>query len=81
MDEKPKKTDDSGMVQRGSLAMGIPMMLLAGPITGIILAYFAIKVFRLEGNAAKWTQVGLVLLGLASAGRETIKIIQRISKG
>jgi len=79
MDEKPKKTDDSRMVYRGGLALSIPSLLLAGPLTGFVLAYFAIKVFHLDGDAAKWTQVALVLAGFGAGARETYKVIQRIS--
>lgn len=67
------------MFQRGGLAMSIPTLLLAGPATGFLLAYLAIRVLHLEGDAAKWTQVGLVLLGMAAGGRETYKLIRRIS--
>lgn len=80
MEKKPRKTDDARLVQRGSLALSIPTLLLAGPITGLLLSYLAIRLLHLEGDQAKWTKVVLMLLGLAAGGRETLKVIRRISE-
>lgn len=62
-------------LRQASLAMSIPMLLLAGPVVGFLLA----------GLAARWVgwpprplQALGVVLGLVAAGRETLRIVRRI---
>lgn len=58
------------------LAMGIPMLMLAGPLTGFCMAW----AMRRWLGWPEWVTYVMVLLGFVAGIRETIRVIQRISK-
>ncbi len=80
MNEPGSENQDERIFRKGGLAFGVPSLLLAGPIAGFLLGYWAVKLFDLEGDAAKRAKIIGILVGLVSGAYEAFKVIRKISK-
>ena len=58
------------------LAMSVPMILLSGPLVGLMFGMWLDRRF----HASPWFTVGGVAIGLLSSGREAFTIIHRIDQ-
>jgi F0F1-type ATP synthase assembly protein I len=73
--EPPSRQQKKSGIGMIGLAFAIPGIMLAAPIIGCLIGVWLDKKF---GTGSKLTLVFLVL-GLAAGGRETYRLIQRIS--
>lgn len=58
------------------LAMTVPMILLSGPLIGLLVGMWLDRRFR----TSPWFTAAGVTLGLLSSGREAFDIIRRINR-
>lgn len=72
----PKRSEGLG---KAGLAMSIPTMMVAGPLVGLIMGHYICLWLGIEAPAKTWVKMGLLALGMIAAGRETARIIKRIS--
>lgn len=70
----PPRKKRSG-VGLAALALAIPGIMLAAPIVSCLIGVWLDRKF---GTGSVWTIIFLVI-GLAAAGRETYRLIKRIS--
>lgn len=79
MDPKPApKKEDSGWRQAG-LALTIPWLLLAGPITGFVLALGINWLFKVGAPWDGRIKLILILVCTFAGLREAFKLIKRMS--
>jgi len=77
-ENEPESKERNPWAQAG-LAMAIPSLLMAGPITGYLLGLGIIRVFELSDPWATRTKYICLILGLMAGIRETYKIIRKIT--
>lgn len=73
-DATPPRKKRSGF-GLAALALAIPGIMLAAPIVACLIGVWLDRKF---GTGSMWTIIFLVM-GLAAAGRETYRLIKRIS--
>ena len=76
MVEAPEKKPRFEGLRTASLLLAIPALLIASPLVGL---FAGMAVDRWLGTGRIFTAVGIVL-GFATAGRETWRIIRRVQK-
>lgn len=79
-----RKSDDpqaASQWRQASLALSLPMMMLAGPIVGFFLAVALVHWFEIGPTWAARMKIIGVLLGTTAGIRETISVIRKITKG
>ncbi|MGI8906355.1 MAG: AtpZ/AtpI family protein [Candidatus Sumerlaeaceae bacterium] len=74
-DAEPPRKKRSG-IGTAALALSIPGIMLAAPIVSCLIGVWLDRKF---GTGSKFTIIFLVI-GLAAAGRETYRLIKRISR-
>ncbi len=76
-----RKPEDPAAKQRrqASLAVILPMMMLAGPLAGFIMASAVIHWFEIGPNWEGRVKVIGVLLGVMAGIRETIGVIRKLN--
>lgn len=79
-DLRKRKARDESFQREVYLALSIPSVLLAGPLVGLILGYGATRLLHLSPEAGRLALLFGLILGLATAAREVIRIVRRISK-
>ena len=73
-DREDPASENAGLMRTMSLAMGIPMLLLAGPVVGFFLGRW---LAGFVGQAKAGSLIGLIV-GFVVGIRETIRLIRRI---
>lgn len=79
MAEKGKPRKDESPWQQASLALSIPTLMVAGPLVGYLLALLAIHLFSIGDPWKDRAEIIGLLIGGIAGGRETIRLIKRIS--
>lgn len=76
---EPSKKPQDGEPAKQALQLGlglmIPMLLVSGPLVGYAIGYL----LRRWLGWPEWVMYVMVLLGLVAGGRETFRVIKRIS--
>lgn len=73
--EPDRDKKESNPYAAAGLALMIPMVMVAGPLAGLLLGWLLQRWFGL----GSWILGVMLLLGLIAGARETIKIIRRLS--
>lgn len=80
-----RKPDDESSAakqwRQASMALSLPMMMLAGPLVGYFLAVGLIHWFDIGPLWADRIKIIGVILGVMAGVRETIIVIRKLSKG
>lgn len=71
--------DSSNPWRQAGLALSIPTMMVSGPIVGFLLGMGINRVFGITPPWERWVKVVCLVLGLIAGGRETVRVIRRIS--
>lgn len=71
-DKGPKESE--GYTKAG-MAMMIPMLMAAGPLSGLLVGWLLQRWLGL----GRWILWVMLILGLIAGARETIQVIKRIS--
>ena len=79
MPKKPADPEDQNQWRQAGLAMTIPTMMVSGPLLGWLLGMGIERWLDLQPPWSFRIRATLVILCTVAAGRETIKIIKRIS--
>lgn len=77
MTEKPPVQGPRG---QASLAMVLPMTMVAGPIVGYVLALGLSRWLEFGETWDERAKMIGIVLGLMTSARETVRIIKKISK-
>lgn len=80
MARKPADSSSDRQWRQASLALSLPMMMLAGPIVGYFLAVGLIQWLDIGPDWAGRTKIIGVLLGTMAGIRETINVIRKLTK-
>jgi F0F1-type ATP synthase assembly protein I len=80
MARKPDDPQAAKQWRQASLALSLPMMMLAGPIVGFVLAIGLMYWFEIGPLWAGRIKILGVLLGTMAGIRETITVIRKITK-
>lgn len=81
MARQPDEPQAANPWQQASLALSLPMMMLAGPIVGYFLAVGLVHWFEIGPPWAGRTKIIGVLLGTLAGLRETVNVIRKLTKG
>lgn len=80
MARKPDDPQAARQWRQASLALSLPMMMLAGPLVGFLLAMAAIHWLEIGPVWAARVKIIGVILGIMAGIRETVGVIRKISK-
>lgn len=81
MARKPDDNDAARQWRQASLALTLPMMMLAGPLVGYFLAVGLIHWLDIGPVWAGRIKIIGVILGVMAGIRETVSVIRKLSKG
>jgi F0F1-type ATP synthase assembly protein I len=80
MARKPDESQAAKQWRQASMALTLPMMMLAGPLVGYFLAVGLIHLFDVGPAWADRIKIIGVILGVMAGVRETISLIRKLSK-
>lgn len=81
MARKPDESSAARQWRQASMALTLPMMMLAGPLVGYFLAVGLIHWLEIGPQWAGRIKIIGVILGVMAGIRETVNVIRKLSKG
>lgn len=67
-------------IRESSVGMLIPMMMLAGPLTGLVMGWLVIRFFEIQPPWDSRIKMICVLVGTAAGFREAIRTVKKIGR-
>ena len=79
MSKKRSDQDQSSQLRQASLALTLPMLMVAGPVVGYFFAWLIIRWFDVGPPWDGRIRIIGTVIGALAGFRETVRVIKKIS--